>query len=716
MPGEVIVKFKYPVISMPQSISAFNSKSLSIASLKIKDTFSSIGVKSIEKVFPDAKRPLHSFKIMSGKQIEVPDLTLIYLLKVPKESNIIQAIATLKNLEEIEYAEPNHICKAFLTPNDTFFSSSGNYQWGTKKISAEACWNISTGEAPVVVGVIDTGVAYTHEDLSGKVILGKDYVNNDNDPYDDNGHGTHLAGIIGAVTNNNKGIAGINWGAKILAVKALDNYGYGTATNVADGIAYAVSNAAKVINMSFGFYENNETIKSVIMDAYSAGCILVAAAGNENTSSRAYPAAYDDYVIAVAATDQNDIRSDWGTSQGVRVASNYGTWVDVCAPGSGILSTYPPNSYYNMNGTSMAAPHVSGIAALILSITPSFSQDDVRHQIENSCDNIDSLNPQFTGLLGRGRVNAARALGLPIAKITSPSNLNYITGSQNIQGTSTSISFLNYQVQLGSGTSPEIFETLFESTGQVNSGNLYEFNSLGKSDGLYTIKLVCHSSNGLTSEASVVVHIDNTTPEATISSPENNADEKGIITIKGTASDANLNYYTLSYSYNNGDLIRISSASTLPTDNVLGTWNTDGLTGLYSLRLNVCDMAGHENSKTINLNITSGGAASIEISGLSKSSPNPFNPSTQSETYVYYTLSNNYPTTLYIFSLTGEQIYVKTFESGQVGGKAGDNLVPWDGKNQFGTTVDNGIYFYKVAANNGGGKKLIGSGRIIVIR
>ncbi len=707
VPDEILVKFKTPIVSLSQG-------TIVTSSVSVKNAFNTLNVQKTERVFPDEPAPAGVIRKRSLSGVVRPNLALIYKLTLAKNSDIAFAVNELKKLPEVEYAEPNYIIKALISPNDTYYSS----QWGLAKISAEAAWDATVGTSDVVAAVVDTGISYSHEDLVGKVVLQKNIITGSNSALDDNGHGTHLAGIIGALTNNSKGIAGINWNVKLMAVKVLDSTGQGTSSDVASGISWAGSHGADVINMSFGDYSDNQTIKNSVIDAYSNGSILVAAAGNEDTSTPIYPAAYTQYVMAVAATDQTDLRSDWGyNSQGERAASNYGTWIDVCAPGTSILSTWLNNTYASKNGTSMATPHVAGLASLILSQNQALTQSDVRYRIETSCDSIDSLNPGFEGLLGHGRINAARALGFPTTAITYPTSGIYVSGQINITGTTSSTNLSKYQIFIGTGNPATLYETLFESATEVINGTLYALNTSYKPDGLYTLKLLCQSATPLTSESTVVFSIDNEYPQVNITSPSDNSTVEGTIQIEGTASDTHLSYYTLSYAKNgSSDFVVISTSSSRPATSVLGTWNTTGLSGIYQLKLSAYDVANHSSSKTITLNISKESTAPSNIPGLIKSIPNPFNPQIQGFTYLSYALQDNFPTILYIFSMSGELIYTKSFSSGDVGGKAGDNLVPWDGKNSSGNFVGNGVYFYKIAASVSGSKKVLGSGRVIIIK
>ncbi|MBI5701244.1 S8 family serine peptidase [Candidatus Saganbacteria bacterium] len=704
VPGEIIVKFK----------SASASKAISIKSSAVSEKLAKIKAIRIERAFPRERQPRAPIKMMSGKQVRIPDLTLINRIFIPKDADISTAIKELRALPEIEYAEPNYIYHAFLTPNDQYFS----LQYGLAKISCEAGWDATTGTSEVIVGIVDTGVNYNHADLAGKIILGYDYSNSDSDPMDDNGHGTHLAGIIGASTNNSVGIAGVNWNVKILAVKSLDSGGSGTSLGVARGINYAANNSAEVVNMSFGQPVDDATIKDSIISAYGKGCVLVAAAGNDDVNTPEYPAAYNDYVIAVGSTDQNDAKSEWGTNPntGALQGSNYGTWVDVCAPGTLIWSTWHTGSYLQKNGTSMATPHVAALASLILSQDQTFTQSEVRSRIENSCDNIDSANPSYVGLLGRGRINVAKALGLPIAKITSPSSASYVSGTIEVSGSATSAILLNYEVQVGTGYPATLYQTLAAGTSAISQGTLCSFNTKIKSDGIHTLKLICRSTNALTSETTTKITIDNTGPIAVITSPADSAVVSGTVEIIGTASDTNLAYYALSYA-KDSDYTQITSSATSVASSTLGLWNTKGLSGPYKLKLAAEDAAGHQTTKVINLEISAQDSSEQKAApGLIKSTPNPFNPVSQSTTYFSYTLSSNSPIIIYLFNMNGELICTKSYASGDNGGKAGNNLAPWNGRDSYGQIVSTGVYFYKILDATGGRKTPIGSGRVIVIR
>lgn len=319
-------------------------------------------------------------------------------LRLPRQMSVEYAVRFYRSLPFVEYAEPNYVAEATLTPNDSNFPS----QWNLNKIACPAAWDISSGLGTVKIAIIDTGIDLTHPDLFGKVVGGYDFVNDDADAQDDHGHGTHCAGIAAAATNNGIGIAGVGFNCSLMPVKVLDAAGSGTYSDVAAGIVWATDNGAKVISLSLGGSASSTVLSNAIDYAWSHGAIVVAAAGNNGTTSAVFPAYYSK-CIAVASTDANDQRSYFST---------YGSWVDVAAPGSGILSTYLGGGYATMSGTSMATPHVAGEAGLLWSVMGNAaSNTSVRGMIEQNTDPVGSF-------VAKGRINVSKALaaGLPPAR------------------------------------------------------------------------------------------------------------------------------------------------------------------------------------------------------------------------------------------------------------------------------------------------------------
>ncbi|HID61228.1 MAG TPA: peptidase S8, partial [Anaerolineae bacterium] len=322
---------------------------------------------------------------------EVPALG-VQRLTVP-EGQELATVAALRRHPLVEYAEPNYIIHAILTPNDAYFPS----QWGLTKIGAPQAWDVTTGSSNLTIAIVDSGIDLDHPDLSGKIILGYDYVNGDWYPDDDYGHGTHVAGIAAAQTNNGLGVAGVSWGARLMALKVLDAGGSGSYADVASAVTYAADHGAKIINLSLGGDYDSQTLHDAVTYAHNTGCVVAAATGNNN-GPVLYPAKYAE-AFAVAATDSNDVRA-W--------FSNYGPEVDVAAPGVSIYSTYPGGGYTYMNGTSMATPYVAGLAALIWSEYSSYTNDQVEGRIEMTAVDLGAAG--WDQYYGHGRIDAQAAL------------------------------------------------------------------------------------------------------------------------------------------------------------------------------------------------------------------------------------------------------------------------------------------------------------------
>lgn len=307
----------------------------------------------------------------------------------------------------VEYAEPDYLVSAQVMPDDP--AVTNGQQWHLTKIDASAAWDVTTGaDNPVTIAIVDTGIDGTHPDLAGRVGTGFNGIVHQPIPAgtnsDDYWHGTHVAGIAAADGNNGIGGAGISWGATLMPVKILDATGYGTYSDLAEGIMWAVDHGARVINMSLGGQagtaDETNTLTAAINYAWQKGALLVAAAGNEGNTGNPldYPAALD-HVLSVAATTAQDQRASF---------SNYNRFVGVAAPGSGIYSTIPGGGYASHSGTSMATPIVSGLAALLLSANPSLSGDQLTGRLESTA--IQLGDPGRNDYYGYGRVSAGRAL------------------------------------------------------------------------------------------------------------------------------------------------------------------------------------------------------------------------------------------------------------------------------------------------------------------
>jgi subtilisin family serine protease len=275
-------------------------------------------------------------------------------------------------------------------------------------------WYWSIGSPDVVIAVCDTGVATDHEDLKNKIISGYNFISDNNDTYDDHGHGTFVASIAAAETNNGIGMSGVSWNSMIIPIKVMNNNGKGSYLQIAAGIRYAADNGAKVINLSVGGENPSFILEDACKYAFEKGCIIVAASGN-TASAVLYPAAYDKYCIAVGASDYNDE---------IACFSNFGESIDVVAPGVAVFgAVYNPETPEKLSnygwdtGTSFAAPFVSGAVALLLSYKPFLSTDMAMNLLKITADDVNSdTYPGVDIYMGYGRINLRTLLSPYILK------------------------------------------------------------------------------------------------------------------------------------------------------------------------------------------------------------------------------------------------------------------------------------------------------------
>ena len=361
---------------------------------------------------------------------EIPSLRVLRLAVPPGEE--WSHIERLRQHPFILHAEPNYLAYA-ADGDDAAYPNDPDWlkQWNLRRVAADAAWALSTGKPDFVVAVLDSGVDAGHPDLSANLVAGYDFVNQDADPDDDYGHGTHVAGIIAAELNNSQGIAGVAPQVKIMPLKVLNQSGQGTYANIATAIQYAAANGVKVISLSLGGDSHSDILLQAIRNAYDAGVLLVASTGNEGSSAITYPARYAE-VMAISATDHYD---RWASY------SNWGPEVDLAAPGGtsgdGVWSTWPwrLGGYYNWAyGTSMAVPHVAGAAALIWSVNPALTRDEVADILRQTADQVGQF-PYVGGrndYLGHGRLNIHSALrqALPPSLAVEPTQLLFLGDSR----------------------------------------------------------------------------------------------------------------------------------------------------------------------------------------------------------------------------------------------------------------------------------------------
>lgn len=320
--------------------------------------------------------------------------------------DIKNLVDELGSLPGVLHAEPNYYTQVLETnPNDPKWSD----QYGLGAINAPQGWDLATGSNAVTIAILDTGVDQFHPDLSGKIVPGYDFIELDADPQDDNGHGTHVAGIAAAATNNGVGIAGTAWGARIMPIKVLNSVGNGSYAGLAAGIIWATDQGAQVINLSLGGAYPSAVLEDAIDYAYAHGVVQVAASGNSGSGTVLYPALYT-HVIAVGATDPSNNLAGF---------SNYGLGLDLVAPGSAIFSTMMGGGYGNRSGTSMSTPFVSGLAAILAGIPRPYFPDLISYEMESTALDLGTEGKDDYYGHGLIQMDAAIRLAIPTPTPTS---------------------------------------------------------------------------------------------------------------------------------------------------------------------------------------------------------------------------------------------------------------------------------------------------------
>lgn len=427
VPGEVIVQLSDAAsASITSAIPRGPSRGLAFSATQsfghsdLDAALKGIKVKSITRLHPPAPRA--SFAMAAAVE-----LATTFRVAFDDKTPVEEVVAKLDQVDAVKYAEANRYRETYVTPNDSMFAS----QWGLTKINCPAAWDRTKGASSVIVAVIDSGVDLDHPELAALLVPGTDMVDlgpapvarpgfrfegdfagRDGVPQDEVGHGTHVAGTIACASNNATGVAGVTWNCRIMPVRVLarivnisnpaDVRGVGSAADIAAGIRWAVDNGARVLNLSLGGVTDTNVERDAIAYAIAHGAVVCAAMGNDPTAGDSFPAAYPD-VIAVGAIDSADRRAGF---------SQVGPHIDVAAPGVGILSTVWDNGFTTMSGTSMATPHVAGVAALILSINPSLTgaqaADIIRQTARPLRDNPGDPIPNNN--YGFGCVDAAAAV------------------------------------------------------------------------------------------------------------------------------------------------------------------------------------------------------------------------------------------------------------------------------------------------------------------
>lgn len=537
------------------------------------------------------------------------------VLDLSNERDLSRAIQDYQQSPDVEWAHPATVLSVQAVPNDPMYSSL----WGMTKVEAPAAWDLATG-AGIVVAVVDTGIDATHADLAANLwtnpgeisgngidddangfvddVRGWNFVSNTNSPNDGHSHGTHVSGTVAAVGGNGVGVVGLARSAKIMVLKGLDDDGSGYDSDLAQCILYAADNGARVINMSWGGQGDSPLIEEALEYAHGLGVVLVAAAGNSSVdASQFIPAKYAD-VIAVSAFNSADAIAPF---------SNFGSKIDVAAPGVSILSTVPGGYYSSYNGTSMAAPHVTGLAALLLSQKPALTNEQVRQTLRASADDVGPAGVDTQA--GYGRINARRALQLsspPNLLVTAPIQFGVVGNNVDVMGSVDGGSFVSRQLQYGVGSSATAFTSFGGSSSDpVTNGVLGTWNTTSLSEGLYSLRLLVSGSGGVSWTHTVSpVRVDHTGPVFVSAVPASGITVPATdLTVRGRVTDA--------YGIDRIDFLvdGIATDSKSPgepsTDfEAVFQWNAGMVApGSHTLTLSARDTAGNAAVRTIPISV-----------------------------------------------------------------------------------------------------------------
>jgi subtilisin family serine protease len=514
---------------------------------------------------------------------QIPQINVL-VLQVPEQA-ADRVAAALERSGQFTFVERDYLARTFATPSDPYFPS----QWHLSTIQAPSAWDRTTGAAGITIGMIDSGVESTHPDLSPKLVTGWNFTTGTSVTGDNTGHGTATAGTAGAATNNGAGVAGVAWTNPIMPLVVVDSSGNAMYSNMASAITYAADHGVRVMNMSLAGPSGSSTLQSAINYAWNKGSIVVASAGNYGTSTPYYPAACDN-VVAVSATDSNDAIASF---------SNFGSWIDLAAPGASILTTSTGGSYGSWSGTSFSAPIVAGVAALVLSAKPSLSPNSLVSLLEQNSDDLGASG--YDIYYGYGRVNAYKAvtaalgsssIAPPSVSITSPTNGSTVSGTVAVPGTATSSLTIN-SVQLLVDSQ----QVLTVSAAPFS----FSWDSTAFANGNHTLTVKAYDTAGNVGSASVAVSVNNVAvvdsqaPTIVITKPSSGGTVSGNISIAASASD-NVGVTQVSF-YVDG-ILKSTDVSAPYTC----TWNSRKVSsGPHTIKATAWDAAGNSTSASINV-------------------------------------------------------------------------------------------------------------------
>lgn len=499
------------------------------------------------------------------------------------EESMVQALALDP---DVEFAELDRLVAPEVTSaNDTYFSNA----WHLTTLGVSTAWDIAKGNG-VIVAILDSGVDSTHPDLVGKLVSGWNLVDNNSNTSDVYGHGTMVAGVVGAVSNNGSGVTSIAWQTQLMPVRVAETSGSAYISTIANGISWAADHGAHIANASFATLTGSATIQSAANYMRSKGGLVVVAAGNYGTLDST---PNNSSVISVSATTSSDSLASW---------SSYGPYVDVAAPGEGIWTTTNGGGYASVSGTSFSSPVTAAVLALMKSANPALSNVTLEALLESTARDLNT--PGYDQYYGYGRVDAAAAVAAAASYAsvgdTQPPSVNVTqpTGGTVASSITVTVSATDNvgvsRVELYAGS------TLIGSS--TSAPYSFTWNTLSAANGTVTLTANAYdSANNKGVSTGVNVNVSNTVdtiaPNVNILTPTSGSTVIGTVSISASASD-NVAVATMTL-YIDGSISSVTSGSSMSY-----SWNTRKLSGTHTLSAKATDALG--NSSTHSINVTVG--------------------------------------------------------------------------------------------------------------
>jgi thermitase len=542
-------------------------------------------VKFHQHILPDHARNIIA-ALGARDADEIPRLG-IHILDLPEQADEAGFAQAMAHRPEVEFAELDKmVAPAEITPNDPWYVD----QWHLKKIGAPAAWSTTTGSSNVIIAILDSGVDGTHPDLAPNMVPGWNVYNNNSNSADVLGHGTSVAGAAIAASNNNNGVASVAWGCRIMPIRVSDLTGYAPYSNMAAGLTWAADHGARVANLSYGA-TNSSTVKSAAQYFQSKGGVVTMSAGNQSS----FDASPDNpYVLTVSATDPNDLLASF---------SNTGNNVDLSAPGTTIRTTALGGTYQAVAGTSVSAPIVAGVAALVISTKPNLTGSQIQDILKLSADDLGANGPD--PIYGSGRVNAAQAVALagggtvdstpPSISISSPSGGAIVSGGITVSVSATD--------NVGVASVSLTIDGVARGT-DSSSPYAFQWDTTTTTNGLHVLTATASDAAGNATSYSATVTVSNSLPPMdtippteTITSP-----------VEGATLPANASIYVNAVDnvgvvrnelYVDGVLVSSSTSAPFTTK-----WNTrKARAGAHVLQCKAYDAAGNVGlSQLVNVN------------------------------------------------------------------------------------------------------------------